>query len=102
MAGKTKRAALLLTPDQETMLRRLAGSRTAAVREVERATVLLGYAEGSRITDLQGRNGVTGPASYRCTSPAPAAGVRSGREDPATRAPAAGRVETGASRPVSR
>ena len=31
MAGKTKRAALQLTKDHETMLRRLAGSRTAPV-----------------------------------------------------------------------
>ena len=46
MAGKTKRAALVLSPDQEAMLRRLVGSRTAPVREVERARILLGYAQG--------------------------------------------------------
>jgi transposase len=81
MAGKTKRAALLLTPDQETMLRRLAGSRTAAVREVERAKVLLGYAEGIAITDLQRRIGVSRPAIYKCIDKALAAGVPMGLKD---------------------
>lgn len=81
MAGKTKRAALLLTQDQATMLRRLAGSRTAPVREVERAKVLLGYAEGSAITDLARRIGVSRPAIYKCIDKALAAGVPMGLKD---------------------
>ena len=81
MAGKTKRAALLLTLDQETMLRRLAGSRTAPVREVERAKVLLGYAQGSAITDLARRIGVSRPAIYKCIDKALAAGVPMGLKD---------------------
>ena len=81
MAGKTKRAALLLTLDQETMLRRLAGSRTAPVREVERAKVLLGYAQGSAITDLARRIGVSRPAIYKCIDKALAAGVPMGLRD---------------------
>lgn len=43
MAGKTKRAALLLTEDQKTMLKELSRSRKAPAREVERAKVLIGY-----------------------------------------------------------
>lgn len=81
MAGKTKRAALLLTQAQETMLKRLAGSRTAPVREVERAKVLLGYAEGSAITDLARRIGVSRPAIYKCIDKALAAGVQMGLKD---------------------
>ncbi len=42
MAGKTKRAALVLTENQKTILKELAGSRTAPAREVERAKVLIG------------------------------------------------------------
>lgn len=45
MARKTSRAALVLTAEQRAMLAELAGSRTAPVREVERAKVLLGYAD---------------------------------------------------------
>ena len=81
MAGKTKRAALPLTQDQETMLRRLAGSRTAPVREVERARVLLGYAEGIPITDLARRLGVSRPTVYTCINKALAAGVAAGLKD---------------------
>ena len=81
MAGKTKRATLLLTQAQETMLRRLAGSRTAPVREVERAKVLLGYAEGIPISDLARRIGVSRPAIYKCIDKALAAGVQMGLRD---------------------
>jgi len=41
MARKTGRAALVLSEEHRTMLAELAGSRTAAQREVERAKVLL-------------------------------------------------------------
>jgi hypothetical protein len=44
MAGKSKRAALLLNEDQRTILNELIRSRTAQSREVVRAKVLLGYA----------------------------------------------------------
>jgi len=81
MAGRTKRAALPLTQAQETMLRRLAGSRTAPVREVERARVLRGYAEGIPITDLARRLGVSRPAIYKCIDKALAAGVPMGLKD---------------------
>ena len=51
MARKSARAALELTPEQKAMLKDLAGSRTAASREVERAKVLLGYAGGMTVTE---------------------------------------------------
>ncbi|MBK3824032.1 IS630 family transposase, partial [Paraburkholderia aspalathi] len=44
MARRTARAPLVLTDEQRSMLRELAGSRTAPQREVERAKVLLAYA----------------------------------------------------------
>jgi transposase len=81
MAGRTKRAGLVLTSDQEAMLRRLAGSRTAPVREVERAKVLLGYAQGIPIADLARRIGVSRPAIYACIDKALAAGVQTGLKD---------------------
>ena len=81
MAGKTRRAALVLTEEQRTMLSGLAGSRTAPVREVERARVMLGYAEGASITDLQRRIGVSRPSIYKCIDKALAAGVQAGLKD---------------------
>ena len=83
MAGRTKRAALVLSEDQEAMLRRLAGSRTAAVREVERARILLGYAQGMPITDLARQVGVSRPWSVglvqaRLTTQARASSLISG------------------------
>lgn len=81
MAGRTKRAALVLSQDQEATLRRLAGSRTAPVREVERAKVLLGYAQGIPITDLARGLRVSRPTVYACIDKALAAGVVAGLAD---------------------
>ncbi|MGB4225434.1 MAG: IS630 family transposase, partial [Candidatus Dechloromonas phosphoritropha] len=46
MGRKSGRAALVLTDKQRSRLSELAASRTAAVREAERAGVLLKYAQG--------------------------------------------------------
>ena len=58
MARKSNRSALVLTPDQAATLKELADSRTAALREVERAKVLLGYASGTTITAHKFASGV--------------------------------------------
>ena len=66
MTRKSGRAALVLTQEQAATLNGLAGSRTAPVREVERAKVLLGYAAGTTITELQRELGVGRPMIYKC------------------------------------
>lgn len=81
MARKSRRAALVLTPQQRATLRELAGSRSAATREVERAKVMLGYAEGLSITELQRQLGFSRPMIYRCVDKALAAGVQMGLKD---------------------
>ena len=81
MARTSKRAALLLTPEQKVTLKELAASRTAPAREVERAKVLLGYADGSSITQLQRQLGFGRPMIYRCIDKALAAGVQMGLKD---------------------
>lgn len=53
MARMSGRAALVLSDEQRSMLSELAGSRTASVREVERAGVLLKYAQGMSISEIQ-------------------------------------------------
>jgi transposase len=81
MARKSKRAALVLTAEQATTLKELAGSRTAPAREVERAKVLLGYAAGTSITELQRQLGFSRPMIYRSVDKALAAGVQTGLKD---------------------
>ena len=81
MAGKTKRAALVLTEDQKTMLKELSRSRTAPAREIERAKVLIGYADGISISGLQRQIGVSRPMIYKCIDKALAAGVQMGLKD---------------------
>ena len=63
------------------MLDELARSRTAPVREVERAKILLGYANGASIMALQRQLGVGRPMIYKCIDKALAAGVQMGLKD---------------------
>ena len=81
MARTSGRAPLVLTAEQAAKLKELAGSRTAPAREVERAKVLLGYAAGSSITELQRQLGVGRPMIYKCVDKALAAGVQMGLKD---------------------
>ena len=81
MARKSGRAALTLAPEQRKTLEELAASRTAPAREVERAKVLLGYAAGTSITELQRQLGFSRPMIYRCVDKALAAGVQMGLKD---------------------
>ena len=81
MARKTMRAALVLTTEHRAMLTELAGSRTAPMREVERAKILVGYADGASISDLMRRIGVGRPMIYKCIDKALAAGVGAGLKD---------------------
>jgi transposase len=81
MARTSGRAALVLAPEQRATLEELSASRTAAAREVERAKILLGYAAGTSITELQRRLGFSRPMIYRCVDKALAAGVQMGLKD---------------------
>lgn len=81
MARQSKRAALVLTAEQRSTLKELCDSRTAPRREVERARVLLGYADGESVTELQRRLRLSRPMIYRCVDKALAAGVQMGLKD---------------------
>jgi transposase len=81
MARKTMRATLVLTVEQRAVLTELSGSRTAPIREVERAKILLGYADGASISELMRRLGVGRPMIYKCIDKALAAGVGAGLKD---------------------
>ena len=81
MSRQTGRAALVLTGQHRAMLNELSGSRTAAQREVERAKVLLAYAQGNSPTQIQRLLGVSRPTIYKCIDKALAAGAVAGLHD---------------------
>lgn len=81
MARKTSRAALIISEEQHQELERLAQSRTAPRREVERAGILLGYAGGQGITEIERALRVSRPTIYKCVDKALAAGVAAGLKD---------------------
>ena len=81
MARKSERSALVLTPEVRSTLKELAASRSAQTREVARAKVMLGYADGVSITEPQRRLGFSHPMIYRCVDKALATGVQAGLKD---------------------
>jgi transposase len=81
MARKTGRAALALSDEQRLMLEVLAASRTAPLREVERAKVLLAFTQGKAPTEIQRLLGLSRPTIYKCIDKALAAGVDTGLRD---------------------
>jgi transposase len=81
MARKTSRAALQVSDQERLELERLAQSRTAPRREVERAGILLRYAGGQGITEIERALHVSRPTIYKCVDKALAAGVASGLKD---------------------
>ena len=81
MARKTKRAELLLSGEQQDKLDRLSKSRKASLREIQRAKVLLLYAEQISITEIQKKVNVSRPTIYKCIDKALAAGPDAGLKD---------------------
>lgn len=81
MGRKSGRAAPTLSDEQRSKLSGSAASRTAPVREVERAKVLLKYVQGLSISEIQRQLGVSRPMIYTCIDKALAAGVQAGLKD---------------------
>jgi len=81
MGRKTNRAKLHLTGEQRIKLEQLSNSRTAPLREIQRAQALLHYADGLAITEIQKRINVSRPSIYKCIDKALAAGPDAGLKD---------------------
>ena len=81
MARKTKRAKLILTTEQQEKLERLSKSRKAPLREIQRAKILLNYAEGFPILQIQQSADASRPTIYKCIDKALAAGIDAGLKD---------------------
>ena len=81
MARKTSRAKLKLTGEQFSKLDQLSNSRKAPLQEIQRAKVLLLYADETSISQIQKLVGVSRPTIYKCIDKALAAGVDAGLKD---------------------
>lgn len=81
MVNRTKRAALKLSTQERQQLERLSRSQTAPTRETARARVLLNYADGRTIVEIQRLTGQSRPTIYKCIDKALAAGVNNGLRD---------------------
>ena len=81
MARKTKRAKLILSTEQQIKLNRLSQSRKASVREVQRAKILLHYADEKPISQIRKLVNVSRPTIYKCIDKALAAGADAGLKD---------------------
>ncbi len=81
MARKTGRAALVISADERAAFERLRDSRKAPKRETERAAILLRYAAGDSLTQIQQSLGVSRPTIYKCIDKALAAGAQSALKD---------------------
>ena len=81
MARKTKRAKLKLSTEQQLKLGQLSTSRKAPLREVQRAQVLLHYADEIPISQIQKLVNVSRPTIYKCIDKALAAGADAGLKD---------------------
>lgn len=81
MGRTSSRAALELTELDRHHLEWLAGSRTAPRREVDRARILLRYANGETITAIHRALQSSRPTIYKCIDKALAAGVKTGLKD---------------------
>ena len=81
MARKTSRAKLHLTGEQRIKLELLSNSRSAPLREIQRAQALLHYADELTITEIQKRVNISRPSIYKCIDKALAAGPDAGLKD---------------------
>ena len=81
MAGKSKLPPLVLTAEDKERLEALRASRTAPVREVERAQILLLHHSGKSPSAIQGTLNVSRVTIYHCLHKALEMGVESGLKD---------------------
>jgi len=81
MPRKSQRAKLELEESQRQELISLSQSRTAPLREVQRASILLKYAEGKTIVSIKKDFNVSRPTIYKCIDKALAAGIETGLKD---------------------
>jgi transposase len=81
MARKTQRSKLDLPEEQKETLLKLSQARSAPLREVQRAKILLKYAEGSNILTIAKSMNTTRSTVYKCIDKALSMGVDAALKD---------------------
>jgi transposase len=81
MADKTERAPLTLTDEQRKEIQSIAQSRTSPLREVQRAKILLDYADRVPLATIAARTGTSRPTVYKCIDKALSMGWEAGLKD---------------------
>lgn len=81
MSRKSQRANLVLPDEEREQLNSVAQSRTAPLREVERAKILLKYADGVSISQIQSELNISRPTIYKCIDKALTMGSETGLKD---------------------
>lgn len=81
MPGKSRRPKLKLTEKQRQELLKISQSRTAPIREVQRANILLNYANDKDISSIKNTLNISRPTIYKCIDKALAAGIETGLKD---------------------
>jgi transposase len=81
MAGKSRRAKLVLTQEEVEQLERLRRSQTAPRRDVQRAEILWGYHAGDTITAIARKVGMTRTSVAKWVGKALRVGLTAGLKD---------------------
>jgi transposase len=81
MARKSKRSKINLTDEQKDMLTKLSQSRSAPLREVQRANVLLNYNRDMDISNIATQMNITRSTIYKCIDKALSMGVEAALKD---------------------
>jgi transposase len=81
MPKKSQKAKLILTPENKEQLQRIANSRKAPLREVQRANILLRYSENIPIIDIEKMVHVSRPTIYKWIEKTLAMGTEEGLKD---------------------
>jgi transposase len=81
MSRKSGKAKLILNEEERKRFQKIVQSRSAPIREVQRARILLSYAEGKPITGIEEITHVSRPTIYKCIEKALAMGLEAGLKD---------------------
>lgn len=81
MPWSTQKSPLTLNAEQQEHLKTLAQSRTAPLREVQRAKILLAYARGTKLRTIASEIGVSRMTVDKCINKALSMGVEAGLAD---------------------